>query len=244
MKRIYGYCRISQKKQSIERQIRNIKARYPDAIIIQEAYTGTKIYGRKEFNRLLAMAKKEAAAGVEVVIVFDSVSRMSRNAAEGFAEYKALYECGIQLEFIKEPHINTAVYKDSAERQINAIATGDAAADEFMRAMTEAFNRYILQLAEKQIELAFLQAEKEVLDLQQRTKEGLETARLQGRVGGIEQGRKLTTKKSTEAKEKIRKYSKDFDGSLNDIECMQMVGVARNSFYKYKRELKEELQGQ
>lgn len=39
----YGYCRISTKQQSIERQIRNIKAAYPDAEIVEEAFTGTKI---------------------------------------------------------------------------------------------------------------------------------------------------------------------------------------------------------
>lgn len=36
---IYGYCRISTAKQSIDRQIRNIKAEYPTAHIVQEAYT-------------------------------------------------------------------------------------------------------------------------------------------------------------------------------------------------------------
>lgn len=48
----YGYCRISTKKQSIERQIRNIKAQYPDAVIIIETYTGTKME-RPEWNKLL-----------------------------------------------------------------------------------------------------------------------------------------------------------------------------------------------
>ena len=31
---IYGYCRISTAKQSIDRQIRNIKAEYPTAHIL------------------------------------------------------------------------------------------------------------------------------------------------------------------------------------------------------------------
>ena len=37
---IYGYARISSKHQNIDRQIRNIKSRYPDAIMIIEVYTG------------------------------------------------------------------------------------------------------------------------------------------------------------------------------------------------------------
>ena len=47
----YGYARISRKKQNIERQVRNIKAQYPAAVIVQEAYTGTKL-DRREWNRL------------------------------------------------------------------------------------------------------------------------------------------------------------------------------------------------
>ena len=39
----YGYCRISRPKQSIERQIRNIKAQYPDAVIVQEVFTRTRM---------------------------------------------------------------------------------------------------------------------------------------------------------------------------------------------------------
>ena len=35
--RVFGYCRISTQKQSIERQIVNIKSKYPDAVIIEEA---------------------------------------------------------------------------------------------------------------------------------------------------------------------------------------------------------------
>lgn len=51
----YGYCRISKPKQVIERQIRNIKAEYPDAAIIQEIFTRTRM-DRKEWLRLIQLA--------------------------------------------------------------------------------------------------------------------------------------------------------------------------------------------
>ena len=54
--KVYGYCRISTSKQSMERQIRNIKLAYPDAVIVKETYTGTIIQGRKEFEKLLESA--------------------------------------------------------------------------------------------------------------------------------------------------------------------------------------------
>ena len=235
----YGYARISRKKQSIDRQIRNIKAAFPAAHIVQEAFTGTKVEGRKEFEKLLKQAKKEAAQGVKVIIIFDSVSRMSRNAEDGIRIYKELFACGIELVFLKEPHINTSVYKDAIEKQIETVETGDAATDELMAAITQGINRYMMRLAERQIEIAFSQSAKEVEDLHQRTKEGLETARLAGKqIGGVE-GRKLNVKKAAATKEIIRKHSQDFEGTLTDAECMKLCGVARNTYYKYKKEMKE-----
>ena len=228
MSNIYGYCRISRKQQSIERQIRNIKELYPSATIVQEAFTGTKIEGRKEFNKLL----KQVETGD--TIVFDSVSRMSRNAEEGFKLYEELYNKGIELIFLKEQHINTTTYKQALTNNIQMTGTA-------VDSILEGINIYLMSLAKEQIKLAFEQAEKEVKDLQQRTKEGIETARLNGKQIGQEKGTKLVTKKSIEKKEEIKKYSKDFNGSLKDIEVMKLIGISRNSYYKYKKELVEEI---
>ena len=235
MCKVAAYLRISQAKQSIERQRRNIQAIYPNAVIFEEAFTGTRIEGRKEWERLFNLAM----AGKVEKIVFDSVSRMSRNAEEGFNLYQALYNANVELEFIKEPHINTAVYRDNLNKQIETIKTGDAATDELMKAITDGINRYMMRLAEQQIQIAFNQASKEVEDLQQRTREGIETARLNGKhIGGFE-GRKLNIKKSAPAKEQIKKHCKTFGGTLNDVECMKLIGIARNTYYKYKREIIE-----
>lgn len=229
----YGYCRISTPNQNIERQVRNIKKLYPNAHIVKEVYTGTKFQGRKEFDKILRLVKDDDT------IIFDSVSRMSRTADEGFELYKELFNKNINLVFLKEPHINTATYKQAIDNQISiTMNSGDEATDDLMKAIIEALNKYILALAERQIRLAFEQSEKEVEDLHQRTKEGMETARLNGKRIGQPKGAKLVTKKSVEAKEQIVKYSKDFQGTLDDAECMKLVGVARGTYYKYKRELK------
>lgn len=98
----YGYCRISTPNQNIERQVRNIKKLYPNAHIVKEVYTGTKFQGRKEFDKILRLIKYDDT------IIFDSVSRMSRTADEGFEQYKELFNQNINLVFLKEPHINTA----------------------------------------------------------------------------------------------------------------------------------------
>lgn len=223
---VYGYCRISTKQQSIERQIRNIKAEYDKAVIITEAYSGTTM-NRPEWNKLY----KKAKAGD--TIVFDSVSRMSRDADEGFLLYEELYNEGIELVFLKEPHINTATYKKALQNNVSLTGTN-------VDYILEGVNKYLMALAKEQIKLAFEQSEKEVEYLHQRTKEGIATARLNGKQIGQKRGAKLTTKKSIEAKKQIQKYSKDFGGQLSDVDCMRMIGLARNTFYKYKRELKEQ----
>lgn len=222
---IYGYCRISTKQQSIERQIRNIKASYPDAVIFQEAYTGTKL-DRPEWNKLF----KKVKAGD--TLVFDSVSRMSRNADEGIKTYFELFDRGVQLVFLKEAYINTDTYADSLKDKIELTGTDE---DEIFKGL----NNYFRKLAKKQIRIAFEQSQKEVDDLHQRTREGIETARINGKQIGQKQGAKLTTKKSIEAKEQIKKYSKDFDGTLPDADVIKLTGLSRNTYYKYKREMKQ-----
>ena len=235
MCKVAAYLRISNKKQNIERQRKNIKELYPDAVIFEEAFTGTKVEGRKEWERLY----NAAMAGKVKKIVFDSVSRMSRNAAEGFELYQSLFNAGVELEFVKEPHINTNVYKDNLEKQVAVANTGDEATDELIKAITDGINKYMMRLAEQQIQIAFNQAEKEVNDLHQRTKEGIEVAKLAGKQIGNIKGSKLNVKKEGPSKELIRKYSKDFNGTLNDADTMKLVKLARNTYYKYKREMRE-----
>ena len=224
----YGYCRISTGKQNIERQIRNIKRDYPEAIIVQEVYTGTKTTGRENWIKLLNKIQKGDT------IIFDAVGRMSRGAEEGFATYEILFNKGVDLIFLKEPHINTSVYKKAIENGIEMTGTK-------VDYILEGINKYMLAVVREHIRIAFEQAEKEVKDLQQRTKEGIETARLNGKQIGQKKGAILVTAKSKKAKEAIYKYSKDFDGNLKDIEVIKLVGISRGTYYKYKLEMKNQL---
>ena len=230
MNREYGYCRISTGKQSIERQVRNVQKAYPRAIIVREVYTGTKFQGRRELDKVLAKIEPGDT------LIFDSVSRMSRNAEDGVRTYFDLYAKGVALVFLKEPYIDTSVFHSSVTQTLQG--TGNDIADIYI----EATNRVIRLIAEKQIITAFEQAEKEVADLHQRTKEGIETARLNGKQIGQRAGAKLVTKKSIKKKEMIKQHAKAFGGSLNDVECIGLTQLSRNTYYKYKRELKEDME--
>lgn len=232
---IYGYCRISTKKQSIDRQIRNIEREFPNATIYKEAFTGTKI-DRPEWNKLNRKLK------FGDTIVFDEVSRMSRNAKEGFALYQRLFKIGINLVFLKEPYMNTDSYKEAMQGIFSTeIQSGDKATDDLVNSIMAAVNNFMMNKVEKDIYKAFEQAQKEVDYLHQRTKEGIETARLNGKRIGLEKGSKLTTKKAIEAKEIIRKHNKFFGGSLSNEETWKLAGISKMTFYKYKDEMRLEM---
>ena len=47
-------------------------------------------------------------------------------------------------------------------------------------------------------------------------------------------------KKEVTTKEIILKNSKDFNGNNTDAEVIKIAGISRNSYYKYKAELKEQ----
>lgn len=226
---IYGYCRISTAKQNIDRQVRNILSTYPNAKIVKETFTGTKFQGRKELDKILKTIKPNDT------IVFDSVSRMSRTAEEGFKLYQKLYDKGVNLVFLKEHYIDTDTYRQAIENQLQMTGTE---VDVILRGI----NEYLMILAKKQIEITFEQSEKEVQDLHQRTKEGIETARRKGKQIGQKKGVTLTVKKALFSKQILLKHNKTFGGSLSDSETQELAGISRNTLYLYKRELKEEIE--
>ncbi len=222
---IYGYARVSTKTQKLQRQIDNIKQYNANVIIFSEKYTGTKIEGREEFEKLLKKVKPKDT------IIFDSVSRMSRNADEGVKTYFELFEKGVNLVFLKEHYIDTDVYAENLKDKIELQGTDE---DEIFKGL----NNYFKKLAEKQIRIAFEQAEKEVIDLRQRVKEGIAKS---DKKQGIEQGTKLITNKSITMKERMKRQLKDFGGTETDKQFIEDNKISRNTFYKYKKSVVEEL---
>lgn len=226
MKHTYGYARISTPKQSIDRQVDNIKGKCPDAIIVKETYTGTTL-DRPAWSKLY----KQLRSGDTVI--FDEVSRMSRNAEEGFRLYQELFDAGINLMFIKEPHLNTSVFREALEDKVQMTGSD---VDVILRGV----NEYLMILARKQIEVAFQTAQHEVDFLHKRTSEGVRKAQAAGKQVGRAVGTKVVTKKSIAAKKAIRKYSKDFDGTLCDADVITLTGISRNTYYRYKTQLRAE----
>ena len=233
---IYGYARVSTKSQDLTRQIRNIMAYGADKRtgeggvdrkkIYTDKYTGTKI-DRPGFDKLLKVVK----AGD--TLVFDEVSRLSRDADDGVRVYNDLMNKGVNLVFLKNPQMDTDVIKKANENLIPMTGTK-------IDCILKGINEYMGILVEEQIRASFEKAQDERDFLSIRTKEGQDVARANGKQIGQPRGTKLHSKKGDKCKEAILKYSKDFNGTLGDQEVMTLAGVSRNTYYKYKRELNEQ----
>ncbi len=227
---LYGYVRRSTAKQDAERQFRNIREICPDVKFFFDTFTGTKKEGRKDWLRLMKVVQPGDT------IYFDAVSRMSRNADEGIQDYEELYYNGINLIFIKDPHVNTDVFRSALTTMVPMTGTD-------IDYILEGVNKYLMAVAKQQIRLCFEQAEAEVENLHRRTREGMLTAKMNGKRIGLPAGSKITTKKSIKSKQRILELSKSFGGTLNDVDCMALLGISKNTYYKYKRELQEEQAG-
>lgn len=235
-KMIVGYARVSTPKQSLRRQIENLKAAYPDIVVISEVYTGSTD-NRPKWKKLM----RQCRAGIVRKLVFDEVSRFSRNAEEAILEYKELYELGIELEFLKEPHINSKIYRDASERKINIATEGmDAETAALINTVIGGLNDYLLSVAEKQIYLAFEHAQKERELLAKRTSEGLKQAKLMGSKVGRQPGQKLETRKAKRAKRIIRNHYELLGGELTATQCYTLAQITKSTFYRYLTEMRQE----
>ena len=241
----YGYCRCSTKTQRLERQINEIK-KYCENNKIEEPtayfkdkWTG-RVLDRPSWNLLMKKIKPHDT------IIFESVSRMSRNKEDGYNEYFRLYDSGVNLIFTKEPHINTSSYTDAMSKaniDMSIVDTvEDYAAKALLQGVLSSVDSFMKIKVKQDIERAFEASEQEVLILSKRTSEGMAVAAAKGHRPGRPLGSTYETYKGRETKEAILKYSKDFNGTLKDKELIALLSgsgkkVARSSYYKYKDQL-------
>lgn len=233
-RKVYGYCRISSPSQSITRQIVNIIRAYPNAKIVEETYTG-RTSARPKYQWLLKIVKSGDT------IVFDEVSRMSRNAEEGFKTYQKLYNKGVNLVFLKEPQIGTDRYRENMQKRIDKIKMDDRATGKFVNAVIEDMQEYMWDLARDQIADAFARSQAEVDYLHQRTKEGIAEAKAAGHIPGRRNGQRVNTRRGLECKEVMLKTARAFGGNMKDVDLIKLMSCGRKSYYKWKRELMPEL---
>ena len=73
-------------------------------------------------------------------------------------------------------------------------------------------------------------------------KQHMLTALANGRRVGLKKGTKLSSRKAVRIKNAIHKMSSDFNGSKSDKEIIEYLQISKNTYYKYKKELKTNTQ--
>lgn len=234
MCKVYGYVRVSTKQQKTKRQIDNINDYCSDAIMFIEKQSGKNIENRAKFIELLDKVKSGDT------IVFDEVSRMSRNAEEGYNLYMDLYHKGVRLVFLKERHIDTDEYKRRTEKHIEKVKSDNKKIENLINGILDLVADFERENLKDNIRIAFDKAEQERLLMIKRVTEGKTKSELhQGRPEGSQNNE---TEKAKHIKKIIREQSKDFDGNFSDKKIIEeYLNVSRNTYYKYKKELIEEL---
>ena len=100
-------------------------------------------------------------------------------------------------------------------------------------------NSYPYSLLEKQIDIVL----KKYYDTKSLIK--LNTKKKLSEIDNKSLGRKkfvkVETKKSKDSKLVIKNLSKNFNGVFTDVEILKILKINRNTFYKYKKELLEEI---
>lgn len=244
---VYAYLRVSTAKQKFGRQINNIRKGYPmhipDENIIREVFTGTQ----QQRPAWLDLRKKLKAGDT---IVFDEVSRMSRNAEEGLQDYMELYEQGINLVFIKDAYVNTDRYRESV-KTANAqnldrldAATGDKMLDDLLNFLTKWINDYMGAQVRRDIEAAFKRAEGEIDHLSERTIAGMEANDAADKISKARKGKRFETVRSLTAKIAILDKAGAFAGANTDRDTARIVGVSDRTYFRYKEELLRQLSEQ
>lgn len=145
---IFAYVRVSSISQNLDRQLDNMKK----LGIREENIFVDKMSGKNLDRPNYQLLKVKVRRGD--VVVFDSITRMSRNMEDIKAEYKFFADKGAFLKFIKEPMLDTSDKTDDVMRQ--------------------AINDIILTILG-----AFAQKERE--EIKERQREGIEAAKRRGK---------------------------------------------------------------
>lgn len=202
----FGYIRVSSKDQNEARQIDTMKAQGVDERNIYVDKASGKNTDRVQYQRM----KDKLRAGD--VVVFDSISRMSRNMDATKREYEWYVAEGIALEFVKEPMLNT---------------TGKDGDDVLQRAIGDIILTLLAAFAEKERE-----------DSRVRQAEGIASAKRRGQRLGRPTIDYTTLSNEQRAifHEQYRRWK---DGQQTAVQAFTNAGFTKSTWYKIAKQYEE-----
>lgn len=194
----FGYVRVSSKEQNEARQIDAMKALgITDDCIYLDKLSG-KNTDRPQYQALKRMVR----AGDTVV--FESITRLSRNMNDVKDEYRWFVDNGVLLRFIAEPMLDTKTDEQGV----------------IERAMTDIILTLLAAFAEKERE-----------EINRRQREGIESAMKRGQKFGRPR-RAFDTMSAAERQAFIYEYNEWKAGNQTAVQTFTRLDIPKATFYK------------
>ncbi|MSU02336.1 recombinase family protein [Tissierella pigra] len=208
---IYGYHRTSTTDQHLDRGIKSITDYCSTSgIKLTEMFTDQQT--GKNFNRPDYLALKRIAKNKDDIIIISEVDRLGRNKYETLKELQHYKSLGVRLMILEIP--TTLVDYSTMD---NSLAT----------MLMETINNML-------IEMYATIAHAEMVKREKRQAEGIQAMKDRGEWSKY--GRPVAIDYDKFKKE----YSKVEAGLTKPFELMEQLGMAKSTYYKYAKQVKNE----
>lgn len=202
----YGYVRVSTTDQNLDRQLEAIQAAGVEKRYIYCDKVSGKDFNRKGYNTLVGTEQTAPVLRAGDTLVILSLDRLGRNYVAIQEQWERITkEIGADIEVIDMPLLNTT-------------ATDGSSLD----------RRFIADLV---LQILSYVAEKERVNIKERQRQGIETAKAKGK--------KLGRPKAKKPDNWDNVYQKWQAGEITATEAIRQLGLKKSTFYTLSKEPKQ-----
>ena len=221
---VYGFCLKRTKYENLDAQAAQIKKKYPGAVIYK-----TEDSYQKDFDKLT-----DAVKDGDIVVVSDILKLCTEVLDKAdidtifntvYRNYSALFAKGADIIILSFPFLSSDIYRSAiVNNHVPGSNHVEMAASHILEGQIRMAIRH--QINRNNTKAASIKS----------------SLKESGKRIGNPKGIKLNIKKERSSKEFMKDNLIDFGGKLSNDEVMAQLGIARNTFFKYKKELKMALE--
>ena len=209
---IYGLITVFNKYQSAEYQQSLIIEKYPDCKFFNDFNELLDVIGDGDLlivSDILRLFSLGDFSSFDFDTVFDTV----------FKNYQTVFSKGTDISVLSCPALDSEIFRKAIMRNLSKGSSSTEMA--------------VSEILEAQIKL-FL---KDLYVRNYRKRQSLKKSIRESEKNRSRKGIKLNIKKQQPCKDFILKNLKDFGGDMSNDEVIAELKIARNTFFKYKKEL-------
>lgn len=199
---IYGYARVSTTDQNLDRQLAQLQEIITDNRYIITDKASGKNFDRKGYNLLVGTEKTTALMRKGDLLVICSLDRLGRNYSEIREQWQYITQVlKADIKVLDMPLLDTSKSNDSLDK------------------------RFIADLV---LQILSYTAEKERENIRKRQRQGIDTAKAQGKHLG---------RPKAEYPEQWQEVYKEWkQGNITAVKAMERLTLKKNTFYKLAKQ--------